>query len=532
MAVADDVAALAALVRDSAGPGERAAAEWVAGRLRGAGVADVELQRFRYQGTYAWAHAAHSAAAMAGGPLALAALASLELEGSGRLQWLRRLLPAGEGTTAVARAGEGPRTLVLVAHVDAARTGVAWNPRVTEPGAARRLERRAVDPYLAPVAAGMALAALPWRRARTAGRAVLALSLAADLNIALSRTVPGASDNATGVAVALGLVADPPPGLRVIGVFCGCEESGMGGMAAWLRTPEGRGLDPAATLVLGLDTLGAGTPTVLRGEGVLLEHRYRDEDLALADAGASRAGMAPPQRWRIGGWTDPVLARFAGLPALSLLSIGPKGAFTNYHRATDTPDRVDWGSVDACARLARGIAEEVGCMWSVHGAIAFAAEAAGATRVTGVDVMGETPEYRAEHARRGSAVRFVGGDLHDPATVAAAGVHDVVWCSGVLYHAPHPLLTLQRLRELTGRTLLLATEVLPEVRGLRRAAVFAPDPHVHPGRPQPPDAATGYAGWFWLPTPSATRALLEAAGFAVTEEHAAPFHRTFVAVCG
>src|SRR4051812_8471211 len=105
------------------------------------------------------------------------------------------------------------------------------------------------------------------------------------------------------------------------------------------------------------------------------------------------------------------------------------------------------------ARFAPGCSFlDVGAMWSVDGAIAFAARDAGATRVTALDVMAPTPEFSA---RQGD-VRFVCGDLHDPATVAEAGVHDVVWCSGVLYHAPHPLLSLQRLHELTGHTLLLA----------------------------------------------------------------------------
>ena len=34
---------------------------------------------------------------------------------------------------------------------------------------------------------------------------------------------------------------------------------------------------------------------------------------------------------------------------------------------------------------------DVGCMWNVHGALCFGAEAAGATAVTGVDLIGETP---------------------------------------------------------------------------------------------------------------------------------------------
>src|SRR4051794_19232562 len=98
---------------------------------------------------------------------------------------------------------------------------------------------------------------------------------------------------------------------------------------------------------------------------------------------------------------------------------------------------------------------DVGCMWSVHGALCFFAEEAGATEVTGLDVMAATPEFEAERERRGSGVRFVQGDVHDAGVVEP---HDVVWCSGVLYHVPNPLLTLERLRALTRETLLLATE--------------------------------------------------------------------------
>ena len=168
---------------------------------------------------------------------------------------------------------------------------------------------------------------------------------------------------------------------------------------------------------------------------------------------------------------------------------------------------------------------DVGAMWKVHGAIAFAAESAGATKVTALDVMPASPEFEERRAR-GSKVRFVQGDLHDAATMDDVGVHAVVWCSGVLYHAPHPLLTLERLRAITGRTLLLATEVLP-LPG--RFAAFAPASWMHPGRPMPFDPRKGYAPWWWLPTPGAVRAMLAATGFTVREEHGGRFHRTFVA---
>lgn len=166
-------------------------------------------------------------------------------------------------------------------------------------------------------------------------------------------------------------------------------------------------------------------------------------------------------------------------------------------------------------------------MWQVDGALAFHAETAGATRVTGVDLMAPTEAFEAEHARRGSAVRFVRGDLHDEATIEAVGPHDVVWCSGVVYHAPHPVLTLQRLRSITGEVLVVASETLRERRP-RRSAVFAPAPGSHPAHTQALDPLAGYAGWWWGLTPSALRAIAEAAGFRAIEEHRTRWHTTLV----
>lgn len=155
------MAALAAMDRSSAA-GERESAAWIARRL-GEGA---RVEGFRYQGTYGWAHALH---ALAGFVAPLPALVSLELEASGRLQWIRRLLPAGEGFNVVAERGSGDRTVVVVAHHDAARTGLVWHPRVVALGAARNLRRRRIDGYEQPLALGFLLAAFP-RTPRWAAR--------------------------------------------------------------------------------------------------------------------------------------------------------------------------------------------------------------------------------------------------------------------------------------------------------------------------------------------------------------------------
>jgi SAM-dependent methyltransferase len=185
---------------------------------------------------------------------------------------------------------------------------------------------------------------------------------------------------------------------------------------------------------------------------------------------------------------------------------------------------------------------DVGCMWNIHGAIAFAAEEAGATAVTGVDVMAATPEYQAEHTRRESKMRFLCGDLHDPSTIEAVGVHDVVWCAGVLYHAAHPVLMLQRLRELTGELLILSTATLPEFPGVRGACILYPALDDRERRDYLPagsgerlaitspfDHNQWYGNWWWGITPSALRGLLRVAGFEVVEVSNGSFRRT--AVC-
>jgi hypothetical protein len=351
-----DIEELAAIERGSATPGERTSAEWVARRLGEEGATDVRLEPFSYQRTFAHAQALHFGAGLIAALsrrrlAAAAALASFELEYSGRRQWLRRALPSSAGTNVVGRLpsiGPVERTLVLVAHHDAAQTGLMWDPRLSELGnrAAARTGKRAslaLLPELALAAAALGLRRLP--------AAVLGLAIALSLDQARRPVVPGANDNASGVAAVLALVGSlanrRPPGLAVIAVFPGCEESGMGGMAAWMAA-EGRALDPERTLVLGLDTVGSGEPIVLEAEGGIWPVRYDEDDIARAE----RAGL---RRWRLGAWTDPVLARLAGLPAISILSVRD-GGFPNYHLPSDTPDQVDIACVEACVSAAESIA--------------------------------------------------------------------------------------------------------------------------------------------------------------------------------
>lgn len=373
-----DVEALAAMERGSTGPGEQDAARWAAGRLEECGAEEVAVEAYRGRSTNSWSFAGHSLVALAGQALggfagavvALASLVSLERDASGRFPWRRRWVGGGEGANAtgrVAGAGERRGTVVVVAHLDAAKTGLAWHPLVTKLGGRRNLKRRRMDAVMglqAAAIAGSAVAALLPRRSlprRLVGLPAAALNLLAvalNLDIARSPVVPGANDNATGVAATLAIASSlaqgPPQNVDVEFALVGGEESGMAGFHSWLEArPE---LNAGTTLVLGLDTLGCGTPIVAEAEGAVATHRYRPAALDVVDEGALLAGALEPERWRIGAWTDPLLALTRGLPAASILSVGP-GYYTHYHHPSDLPEFVDWDCVAACARIAAGTIE-------------------------------------------------------------------------------------------------------------------------------------------------------------------------------
>ncbi len=117
---------------------------------------------------------------------------------------------------------------------------------------------------------------------------------------------------------------------------------------------------------------------------------------------------------------------------------------------------------------------DTACLWIMNGSCAFLAEELGARSVTASDKWPASAEYEAEHARRDSQVSFARADLHETAEVQALGAHDVVWCSGLLYHTPVPHLLIANLLSLTGEYLIVGSKVIPSIPGLPGAAAFYP----------------------------------------------------------
>jgi len=186
---------------------------------------------------------------------------------------------------------------------------------------------------------------------------------------------------------------------------------------------------------------------------------------------------------------------------------------------------------------------DIGGMYQLMGDMAFLAEEAGATAVSLFDV-GDPDLIAAGHpewgwfeqkkADRGSAVRYVQGDLEDPASVRRLGAHDVVYYSGVLYHTPNPFQQLVHLRQVTRELALIATITIPEVPGFHQACVFYPYldeadrvPYArgYPsaegllaiGPPFDERPMYGYGNCWWGITRSALVAMLRAARFEVVD---------------
>ena len=353
---------LAPLVRRAGSEDEARAAEWLAERMA---PARIEVEEFRDGYARTFALLAASMALTRDRRVAAVATAALVDDVVNGPQLARRLLaPKRQTQNVVAEIGGGERTLVVLAHHDAAPTGAIFDQALHRAVAARFpdfVERTdTAFPIWWPVLAGP-LAILAGRR--RLGGAISALGVALFSDIARNRIVPGANDNLTGCAVLVAL-ADrlrerPVPGLRVVLVSCGAEEVLQGGIRPFLRRHR-RSLDPERTWFLNLDTIGSPRLVLLEGEGPFRMEDYRDPSFRdLIAATAERAGIPLKRGMRARASTDSVIPSRAGYPTATLCSVDAVKAIPNYHLMTDTPENVEFATVQHALDLAEAVARSL-----------------------------------------------------------------------------------------------------------------------------------------------------------------------------
>jgi acetylornithine deacetylase/succinyl-diaminopimelate desuccinylase-like protein len=344
--------------RRPTGSAERRAAELVADRLSKRGLT-VEQRPFDAYSTFALPYGAALAIALLGIPAArarpliasafAAAGAALTSAEDGLINRpLTRAFARSPSRNLVATiepTGEAVRTICLVCHLDSSGSGLMFHRRFLP----------YLHAWIATQAAAFGIAvAGPLLRRLPLGRRLIAGAygvLLAGLGILLEREVrgadvPGANDNATGVAavatLASDLHAEPLAATRVICLFTGCEEAGVLGADAFVRELEAGPEDWRSWLFLNFDGVGApATLRFLRQEGVLSkwpadahlagiaqEVSQRRPELGLEGTGHN-AGLTYD--------TSPVMAR--GGRAITFST--QDATIPNYHSPTDTVENLD-----------------------------------------------------------------------------------------------------------------------------------------------------------------------------------------------
>ena len=348
---------------------ERRAANDLAGRLRALGRrVDVDPTYVHPQAPLIWA--AHCALALAGSlvsvaepavgfALVLLAATSLYLDLNTRFYLLRRLFfrRASQNVVSPGSNPTAPARLLLVAHYDAGRTGTIHQPKHV--ARAQRLTRFLSFPHTRLLFWSLA-ALLPLLGARMAGvesdaisvlqlppTLILLVAIFLLVDVQLSAVVPGANDNASGVATTLALaerLRDEPAGnLDVWVVLTGAEECGMEGMRSFIR-PRRKLFESKPTFVVAIDSVGAGDVRWVESEGLTvsfpMDRRLAELCAAIADADEDGRYRAAPLRH--GFATDALAARVAGMRATAITCLEP-GAMVpaNHHTHADRPDAIE-----------------------------------------------------------------------------------------------------------------------------------------------------------------------------------------------
>ena len=357
--------------RRPTGPAERRAAELIADRLSRHGLS-VERRPFEGYETFAEPYGAALAVALAGMPMArrrpllaaalAAAGAALTSAEDGLVRRpLTRLLarhPSRNLVATVEPTGDAVRTVCLVCHLDSSRSGLMFH--------------RGFLPFLhawigtQATAFAIAVAGPLVRRLPLGGRLLAGAYgvLIAGLGILIERElrgvdVPGANDNASGVAAVATLAGElqtePLASTRVVCLFTGCEEAGVLGADAFVRDlEEASEVDWRSWLFVNFDGVAApATLRFLRQEGVLSKWPADAHLVRLAQEVSERR----PELRLVGTShnagltydTTPVLARRGRAITLS----AQDATIPNYHSPADSVENLDPSTLGRAIEVGR-----------------------------------------------------------------------------------------------------------------------------------------------------------------------------------
>lgn len=378
--------------RGSATEQEQRAASYLLGELRGLGL-EAQEETFLGSTSFGARLLLHVALAAVGAALlwwvpwatillGAAALFSLTVEQTTRGRLLSGWLTRSLSRNVIARSTvQSPprRRLLVSAHYDTQRTGLVWREVWMQRLASilMRSPEALRSPFL-PTTLAIAVQPLLGVAALLRVAPALVSALTAVILLVYGVTgilladwgrgvhVPGASDNASGVAAALELaerwLGDPVDGVELVLLFTGCEETGLLGAAAWADAHRDE-IRTLPTLFLNLDGLGFGPPRFLSAELPVagLPVPYPTDLVHLCRRTAHEQGLVDAGPHTVYGPTDGLAFLIRGIPGITVIGFRNRGHLPNYHQVTDTPDRVDfeaaWCGIEFASALLRHLAE-------------------------------------------------------------------------------------------------------------------------------------------------------------------------------
>jgi Peptidase family M28 len=377
---------LAPLQRRAGSAGEEQAARWIAQRLEQVGCeVHVDEEQFldgyaRVIGTLAAAGALTGAAALrrrtrrAAGVAAAVVTAAMADDISNGPRLFRRATTRPRPTwNVVARCGDpdAERTLVVLAHHDAAPTGAIFDDRVQVllgelfPGIIERIDTSLPLWWAMLSAPGIVAIGAMTDKLGPIGTGLLGslLGTAVFADVARRPVSPGANDNLTAVAVLVALAErlrqEPVGGLRVMLASCGAEEVLQGGIHGFGKRHFPT-LDRDRTWFLNLETVGSPKLLLLEGEGPVVMEDYHDREFRdLVARAADRAGTPLRRGMRSRNSTDAVIPSRAGYPTTTITSMDRYKALSHYHKMSDTPENVDYTTVIQALTLTEAVVREL-----------------------------------------------------------------------------------------------------------------------------------------------------------------------------
>jgi len=286
---------------------------------------------------------------------------------------LRRLLPSHKTCNVeacVTEASNSEKTIVVVAHYDTPPTGFLYNSGLADRVSLRLsrlpfpLNKFFLPPLMAAILLGGALAIRPVTSLSTLYAVlsiisilILCIMLLNVVQIGFSRPSPGANDNSSGVLVLLELARrfgmDRPRRNTLHLLASGAEEAGFFGVKAFMKSHQE--LDRKNTLFINLESIGGGELHWVTSEGCLQQINYPQAGLVFIDELEKKSVIPSLPRAPIFAPTDATALAKKGFDFVTLIALKNKSAPMNYHKTSDTFDKLDIPTLTTAADVVEKI---------------------------------------------------------------------------------------------------------------------------------------------------------------------------------